>query len=83
MSGFVSNSLSPSIDQIHIPELMPQVAMPDGFLVSRLQAGGVDEGAEEIQVTGMRLVQITNLAGSPSPQENPQRECRAKEPADP
>jgi hypothetical protein len=50
------SSLS-SHDQIHVTELVPQIAPFNRLKIRRSQAPWLDERAEQIEVAGVRLVQ--------------------------
>jgi len=52
----------PLHDQVHVAELVPQIAEPERFVVRCAQVMWSDEGAEQVQMAGLRLVETGEQA---------------------
>src|SRR5688500_16179952 len=51
-----------SEDEVGVPELVPEVALPQGLVVDGPQAIRRQEGGEQVQVAGFRLVEAGDEA---------------------
>ena len=49
-------------DEVNVSELMPQILLPHGILVSPLNLMGGQEGRQQVEMTGLRLVQACKQA---------------------